>query len=129
MPPLGEKGALNSGYKGYDLALGVEILSSLLAGYAGATEVVEDQESEIGQLFGAISIDAFRLLTEFTMVLDHRLQDLKSIPPLPEEDRVMVAGQKEPKAMQERLLHGIPLHDHVFEELKEIGSQFDIEFG
>ena len=127
--PLGGKGALNSGYKGYGLALGVEILSSLLAGYAGAAEVVEGQESEIGQLFGAISIDTFRPLTEFTLALDHRLQDLKSTPPLPGEDRVMVAGQREFEAMQERLLHGIPLHERVLEELKQVGNQYDIEFG
>jgi len=126
--PLGGAGELQSGYKGYGLSMGVEILSSLLAGYPGAVDEVPDVESAVGQIFGAISIEAFRPLADFTAAFDRRLQAFKQSPTLPGAERVLVAGQKEAEAMQERLQNGIPLHDRVVEELTKIGNRFDVAF-
>jgi L-2-hydroxycarboxylate dehydrogenase (NAD+) len=127
--PLGGAGEVGSGYKGYGLALGVEILTSLLAGYDDEMCVIPGREPEVGQLFGALSVEAFRPLIGFGAAMDRRLRALKDSPTLPGAERVLVAGQREFEAMQDRLQHGIPLHPHVVEELTEIGQRFGYPFG
>lgn len=122
--PLGGAGETWGGHKGYGLGLSVEILCNILAGYAGAVTVTPGRESEVGQFFGALSIEAFRPLTEFTTAMDRRLREFKNTPPLPGAERVLVAGQKEFEAMQERMQHGIPLHERVWEDLQAIAQQF-----
>jgi L-2-hydroxycarboxylate dehydrogenase (NAD+) len=126
--PLGGAGDAGSGYKGYGLGLGVEILTSLLAGYAGEVRPNPHGEPELGQFFGAMRVDAFRPLAEFAAAMDGRLAELKAMPTLPGAERVMVAGQKEWESTQERIAHGIPLHPLVQQELAEIGKQLGLAF-
>lgn len=126
--PLGGVGEVHSGYKGYGLGVAVEIMCNLLGGYAGAVVQEPGRESECGQFFGALSVEAFRPLGEFQTALDARLREYKATPALPGAERVLVAGQKEAESSAERLRDGIPLSEKVIEQLREAGLKLGVAF-
>jgi LDH2 family malate/lactate/ureidoglycolate dehydrogenase len=126
--PLGGAGETWGGHKGYGLGFAVEIMSHLLAGYAGAVAVTPGREPGLGQFYGALSVDAFQPADDFKAIMDNRLREYKTTPPLPGHERVLVAGQKEWEKSQERQREGIPLHDEVLAHLREVGASLGVPF-
>jgi LDH2 family malate/lactate/ureidoglycolate dehydrogenase len=119
--PLGGAGEDTSGYKGFGLALAVEILAPLLAGDRPSPFMeigVRGSEPSIGHFFAAIRIDAFRPVPEFKREVDRILRHIKASPPAPGHERVFVAGEKEYETLQERSRQGIPLHPKVVQDLE-----------
>ena len=60
--------------------------------------------------------------------MDEFLRTLKSTPPAPGHERVMVPGQPEWEAEQDRRANGIPLHKEVIEWFKGICSELSIPY-
>ena len=60
--------------------------------------------------------------------MDEWLQTLKDTPPAPGADRVLVAGQMEWEAEQDRKANGIPLHPDVIQWFRDTCAQMDIPF-
>lgn len=128
--PLGGGSEQTSGYKGFGLGLGIEILAPILAGdIAGPFMPPRNKvyEATIGHFFGAIRIDAFRPASEFKADVDRILAQIKASPKAPGHDRIWVAGEKEHVAMQERSELGIPLHPAVVSDLNTIATELDID--
>ncbi len=129
--PLGGEGEKLGGHKGYGLALLVDILSGVLSG-AGYADTVypEDGErplpSNIGHLFGALKIEAFRPLEEFKRSMDDLIRRLKSSPKAEGQSRIYIHGEKEWEMEEERRQKGIPLHPKVVTLLEEIAEELDI---
>ena len=126
--PLGGAGETLGGHKGYGLGFAVEIMSHLLAGYASEVIITPGRESDLGQFYGALSVEAFQPLDAFKAVMDDRLREYKATPPLPGHERVLVAGQKEWEKSQERQREGIPLHEEVIQHLREVGQSLRVPF-
>lgn len=132
--PLGGAGELLSGYKGYGLALLVDILCGVLAGTAYSTLTYpvgskgEELPSRIGHLFGAIRVDAFRPLDEFKADMDNLINLLKSSPKVQGEDRIYIAGEKEFEKEIERRQNGVPLHPKVVTAMKNIAEELNVEW-
>lgn len=123
--PLGGRGEQTSGYKGFGLGLGIEILSSILAGDVASPFMPPrraDYAPNIAHLFGAIRVDAFRPAAEFKADVDRILAHIKASPKDAEHDRIWVAGEKEHATMQERRAMGVPLHGEVVQELNTIAA-------
>ena len=122
------------GYKGYGLALLVDILCGALSGAGTLTDVGfphEARESNVGHFFMAVKIDAFRPIIDFKKQIDHMIEALKGSPKAEGQDRIYVAGEIEfEKALYNRR-HGVPLLEKVVEEITEngnkIGAPFNIE--
>ena len=55
--------------------------------------------------------------------MDDFLSTLKSIPPAPGHEKVLVAGQPEWESERERRKNGIPLHKEVIEWFHSICSE------
>ncbi len=128
--PLGGTDVMR-GYKGYGLALLVDILCGALSGAGTLTDVGfpdEARESDVGHFFMAIKIDAFRPIIDFKKQIDYMIETLKNSPKAEGQDRIYIAGEKEFEKAEYNLEHGVPLLDKVVEELKENGSKIGVTF-
>ena len=119
------------GYKGYGLALLVDIFSGLLSGAAVGPEVgnpVRDKIANVGHFFAAIRIDAFRDPLEFKTDLDHLLRTLKEAPKAEGQDRIFIHGEKEFEAVEKNLREGIPMLAGIAASLREAGNTVGVAF-
>ena len=124
--PLGSSAELSS-YKGYGLAVMVDILAGVLSG-VGYGAMLSSEKRISGYFFGAIRIDSFRPVNEFKAMMDDMIRTLRETPPMPGEKRVLVAGLKEHETFQERSEHGIPLHPQVVDSLRGLAQELDLPF-
>jgi LDH2 family malate/lactate/ureidoglycolate dehydrogenase len=109
------------GYKGSGLAMMVEILCAVLGGGAICTELggirVKGQPMRTSQLFLAIDVARFMPLDEFETRMRSLVEMVKSSKTAKGFDEVLVAGEPEWRAEEERRRDGIPLSDGVWENL------------
>jgi LDH2 family malate/lactate/ureidoglycolate dehydrogenase len=128
--PLGGPEQLR-GYKGYGLALLVDIFSGVLAG-AGFGEMVYGSSapgaSRIGHFFAAICIDRFRDPVEFTADMDALIGSLRESPKAAGEERIYIHGEKEFEKAERALVEGVPLSDVAVKTLIEAGKQAGVPF-
>jgi len=119
------------GYKGYGLALMVEVLCGVLAG-AGVRHGV-------GELYGGkaapqdtghfhFAIDPERTIgrDRFAAVLEALLGDLRAIPPAPGFDEVLVAGDPEDRSRAERSRSGIPIEPALYGSLCALSEELGV---
>jgi LDH2 family malate/lactate/ureidoglycolate dehydrogenase len=120
------------GYKGYGLALMVEILSGVLSGaavthgVAGLFANLEEPQG-LGHFHLALEPGVTVGRDRFTDVLSGLLDELRAIPPAPGFDEVLVAGDPEERAATERLESGIPLPDSLAETLTALSEELGVE--
>ena len=110
-------------HKGYGLACVVDILTGILSGTAYG---MVPGRPNFSHFVGAYSIEAFTEVGRFKELMDDFLRTLKSTPPAPGHERVLVAGQPEWEAEQERLANGIPLHKEVIQWFQDMCNEMDI---
>lgn len=119
------------GYKGYGLALLVEILSAVLAGAAFGLDVDPGEGkglSRIGHCFMALRIDAFRPLEEFQRDMDALICQLKDAPKASGQERIYIHGEKEFERAERSLQDGVPILDEVVRGLVVDGAQAGVPF-
>lgn len=124
--PLGSRPELAS-YKGYGLAVAVDILCGVLSG-AGYSSILDPIGWSTGHFFMALRIDAFRPLPAFLLMMDSMIQALRTAEPAPGAERVYVHGEQELDAERDRLRNGIPLHPSVVESLRGVANEFGVAF-
>ena len=123
--PLGANRDAGS-HKGYGLAVAVDILCSLLA---GSDYGMRAGRQNYRHYVAAYNIDAFSDVGEFKARMDDFIRELKATPPAAGHDRVLVAGDPEWDALEERSVRGIPLHREVVEWFRGVCAEFDVECG
>ena len=119
LSPLGGTAELSS-HKGYGLAMMVQILSATLCGAAFAAAGEEGRPVEIGHFFLALDPAAFRDDGGFEDDLDDALDLLRATPPADPERPVLVPGDPEAEAREQRLRDGVPLSDVLVGQLRGI---------
>jgi LDH2 family malate/lactate/ureidoglycolate dehydrogenase len=132
--PLGGVDILR-GYKGYGLAMLVDIFSGILSGAACGTDVANPTENRVGanvgHFFAAIKVDAFRPLIDFEAQMDRLIQILKESPKAVGQERIFIAGEKEFELAERYEREGVPVMDEVVKVLaqsgQEIGVPWDLE--
>ena len=126
--PLGGEGELLSGYKGYGLAVMVDILCAVLCGAPFGADVVDTATSSgrVSHFFGAIRIAAFRDPQEFRRDMDRLLRNLRHSPVAEGAERVYFAGQKEFEHEAQCRELGIPLPRQTYRQLCRIGHAFNV---
>jgi ureidoglycolate dehydrogenase (NAD+) len=119
------------GYKGYGLALMVEVLSGVLGG-AGVTHGVaglfENLERPQGLGHFHLALDPERTVgrERFASVLSGLLDELRAIPPAPGYEEVLVAGDPEERAERERSAAGVPLPDALVAKLEALSGELGV---
>lgn len=130
LQPLGGQEE-TAGYKGYGLALVVDILTGVLAGAHFGPNIVglfsTDAPSDLGQFFGAIAIDAVDSRAAFEQRLEGYIDQLAATPQIPSAPgRVLYPGQPEAERTDRSLRQGIVLDRAHFESLTKLASRFDL---
>lgn len=122
--PLG--GTVAGGaYKGFGLALVVDILVGLLSGSGGSILQTVPTQSHA---FGALSIDAFPSGQDFRGLMDRMLEEVMATPALEGQGNVRYPGERAKRTHAERSRNGIPLHAKVVAALEETGEELGIAF-
>jgi LDH2 family malate/lactate/ureidoglycolate dehydrogenase len=118
------------GYKGSGLAMMVEILCAVLSGGAFCNEVggirKRGRKLRVSQMFLAIDIARFLPVEEFSARVEHLTGIMKSTPPAPGYDEVLVAGEPEWRTEAERRRDGIPLGEGTWETLAAAGQRLGV---
>lgn len=109
------------GYKGYALNLFIDIIGGLLVG-AGCAALI-DKHPGNGTLLIALDIARWRPLDEFTADVDALLAAVKAAPAAPGVEEVLLPGELESRAEEQRLHKGIPLDQETWEELHIVAQK------
>jgi LDH2 family malate/lactate/ureidoglycolate dehydrogenase len=127
--PLGGP-AITSGYKGYGLAVAVELLSAVLPGslYGPLVAPMWDTAapSDLGQFFMALNVAAFDDPVAFEARASDLLRRIKASPLAEEATEILVAGEKEARATQEARRYGIVLDATVAAELATLAARYRV---
>jgi len=113
---------LMRGYKGYGLAMMVDIFSGILSGSAYANLVAKWEEGEgakVGHFFMAVDINAFRPAKEFKEDMDDYINLLKEAPKATGQERIYIPGEKEFENYEKNTRNGIPLLEEVVNSLQK----------
>jgi hydroxycarboxylate dehydrogenase B len=112
-----------AGHKGYALAVIAELLSGPLAGadaYPGVT-------SRSGIFLFAVDAAAFRAPADYAAALDKTLNRIKSVPPAPGFDEVLVPGEPEARARARREREGIPIPEDTWRAVCATGAALGVD--
>lgn len=119
------------GYKGYGLALMVDIFSGVLSGAAFGENVSGsgiDSAANVGHFFAAIQIDAFREVSGFKQDMDALLTALKESPKAEGEERIFIHGEKEFENAERASVEGIRLSEATVKILTQCGIEDGVPF-
>ncbi len=122
---------LMRGYKGYGLALLVDIFSGVLSGASTGAQVGHPNENipaDVGHFFAAINIEAFRPIEEFKEHMDRLLGELKDAPKALGQERIYIHGEKEFELAEKYEREGVPLMVEVVDSLKATGAEVGLPF-
>lgn len=127
LTPLGGTRELGS-HKGYGLAMMVEILCATLTGAWAmgrdpATGERSPEKDGVGHFFLAIDPDKLRPEREFQQDLDRLMDMLRATPPADPAQPVLVAGDPEYAAWEERSRKGIPMTETLYEEVRTVAAE------
>lgn len=128
--PLGGPDYLR-GYKGYGLALLVDILSGVLSGSAFGKNVSDPKAqgaARVGHFFAAIRLDAFRDPQEFKQDLELLFDQLRNAEKAEGQDRIFIHGEKEFELTKKFQHDGIPLLEEVVNSLVNAGKDAGVPF-
>ncbi|WP_114748363.1 Ldh family oxidoreductase [Pleomorphovibrio marinus] len=126
-----------SGHKGYCLATMVDVLSAVLSGanwgpfaipFAINVRVGENEQvgKGIGHFFGAWDIEGFRDIQSFKSSMDAWIREMRSTASLPGTLPVLIPGDPERMAFEERMKSGIPLNQKVIDSLERLSLETSI---
>jgi ureidoglycolate dehydrogenase (NAD+) len=130
-------GGTHAGYKGYAMAMIVDIMCSLLSGMPNGKDVsmmYQDDGGQIsdkrylGQFVGAFRIDVFEEVSEFKRRLKETANEVRALPRSDEAlDEVMIPGDPEKRTKAKRLQEGIPLSSSLIITLNNIAERYQLE--
>ncbi len=122
LTPLGGVGENMAGYKGYNYATFVEIMSSALqqSSFLKACQGLKNGKEvpfDIGHFFIAVSIEAFVDLDTFKKSAGALLRELASSKKMPGARHIYIAGEKEYRASKKRFAEGVPISKGTQKEM------------
>lgn len=127
LAPLGGAGEESGGYKGYDLAAVVEILSGGLGLASMLSEIYgkKDSPPDVSHFLAAIDPGAFGSIEEFKTRMDSFIGMLKNAPKAEEAQRIWIAGEKEWEA-EERNTDTVELDEPTVKKIRDIAGELGL---
>lgn len=119
----------SGGYKGYGLALMVEVLCSLLAGGAFSKDLIPmyteiEARREISHFFMALDVERFCPHADFALRMREMSDRARALDPMNEQVPVVVPGDPEKHSRAQRSTNGIPVDDALFREFVSLTPEF-----
>lgn len=117
-------------YKGFGLNLMVDVLSSVLAGSVCLPELFQKPEttSTCTHFCAAMKISGFMPPEEFKQGMDRMIQVYHDLPKAKGVKNITIPGQLEWDLENDRRKNGIPLDEVVIQSLKELGTEFKVDY-
>jgi LDH2 family malate/lactate/ureidoglycolate dehydrogenase len=115
----------NSSYKGYGLAVMVNILASCLSGATLVTDPMHTKKPvgmDIGHFFMAIDPNLFRESGDFQSDVASFMAALRGTTPVDPSQPVMVAGDPQWKYAEARTANGIPVGAGLLNQVRQIAQ-------
>lgn len=131
-PAKAQGGALlplggSRGFKGFGLALIVEVLSALLTGSPFGPHIPRPFElkevQNLGHFVAALDIRRFVDPAQFKARIDDMIREIKVLPAAPGVQEILLPGEPEARCRRQRLKEGIPLPPHICAGLRKWGFQ------
>ena len=118
------------GYKGYGLAMMVEILCAVLGGGAMSTEVggirIRGRPMSCSQAFLAIDVARFLPREEFASRMEWLVDNVKRAAPAAGYSEVLIAGEPETRMEAIRGQTGIPIPEGTWAALREAAQRLGV---
>jgi LDH2 family malate/lactate/ureidoglycolate dehydrogenase len=134
--PLGSDREHGS-HKGFGLSATVDILSAVLSGanygpwappFVAFMEPSDNPVGKgLGHFLGAMRVDGFRPIDEFKNHLDNWIERFSSAKTIDKDQKVIIPGEPEFIAENERRISGIPIIDEVCNDLNKVAEKFGID--
>lgn len=130
--PLGGRGDQFSGYKGYGLALMVDVLCGVLSGSAFGPDVDNVHRAalpgevvapRVGHFFLVLDVGRFMPLAEFRQRLSGLFRMLKESRKATDAGEIYIHGEKEQIRARLHEQSGIPLAENVLATLRRIAAE------
>ncbi|MCH8901745.1 MAG: Ldh family oxidoreductase [Chloroflexi bacterium] len=123
--PLG--GATDTGaYKGFGLALMVDILCGALSGFGTSAEI---ETGTAAHCFGALRIEAFQPIPQYLERMEGMIAAVKRASKEEGIDEIHIAGELEHTLADERREAGaVPLHPAILEGYRVAAEEFGVPF-
>ncbi len=119
------------GYKGYGLALVIEVLCGVLTGATFGLSVPpmtdDTTAQDFGHFFMALDVDQFMPVDEFRRRMGILVAEHRAVPLAAGVDRVYLPGEIEHLKREERLKSGIPLETYVLAALAQLGQELELD--
>ena len=117
------------GYKGYGLAMMLDILCGMLSGMPVGIDVSAmygvplEQKRRLGHFVGALAVSSFEDVQTFKTRMRTYCETMRAQAMRAPGDEAMVAGDPEKRAHQERSRTGIPLTETVCAKLRALDTE------
>jgi ureidoglycolate dehydrogenase (NAD+) len=120
-----------AGYKGYGIALLIEILAGVLTGAAYTTDlktwiIHTDAQINQGHTFLAINPAIMMPIELFKARMDDLVQRIKATPTAPGASRIFLPGEMEWDRRDDALANGIPLPEDVLVYLRNMAKDWNM---
>ena len=110
-------------HKGYAFSL----LMCLLGGLSGNFDV--ERGAMGGQFMLVLNVSAFTPLEAYQQGVRAFMDGIKSIPPAPGFEEVLVPGDYEHRSRIQRLAHGVDVPDATYQQILEWGERLNVSLG
>ncbi len=111
-------------YKGYGLALLIEMLGGILTGYGPA--YLPDYQEGNGTFMIAIDVNRFVPLEEFRRQADELFREIKKVPTDAQTSEILIPGELEFRAKELREREGIPIPEKIWKRVAEVAAGLGI---
>jgi LDH2 family malate/lactate/ureidoglycolate dehydrogenase len=121
-------------YKGYGIALAIDMLCGVMTGSSYGTHFPGfladnfERPTDVGSIFAAIAVDSFMDLKEFTANVDRALAEIRACAKAEGVSRIYIPGEIEFDTKAERLKNGIPIPEPVVKDFIALGKELKVPF-
>jgi len=115
------------GYKGYGLALAVEVLTSALLGAPQSKNIPLHPSTQGGFFILVIDVNRFRNYDEYKNDMMHLVSMVRSSQLAEGFKEILLPGEIEEREAEKRLRDGIPLAVTTWDELLKLAQELNIE--
>jgi len=122
------------GYKGYGIALAIDMLCGVLTGSSYGTHFpgfladnLKDP-TDVGSVFAAVNVESFMDLPDFTAGMDKAIREIKTSEKAEGVTRIYIPGEIELETKADRLKNGIPIPDAVVKDFVALGKELGLPF-
>ncbi|MHB1295928.1 MAG: Ldh family oxidoreductase [Anaerolineae bacterium] len=119
------------GYKGYGLALMVEVFSSVISGAMIGPQIGGlfsgiDKKPGNGHFFGALDVSRFMPVDEFCARMDYLVETVKGVALDDGAEEVLVPGEPEARCYAAYFVEGVPIAEEIIEGLNAVGADLGV---